>query len=95
MVLHSLKNDLKIKCQILFWDSKIKKQIIYIEHTLAQTTHYHFSRDEWRYTVEILEESKVEIQEEKLQMLHLYVCYLCLVFKGLDGSVPLPYLCWT
>lgn len=54
---------------------KIKKQIIYVKHTLTQNTLL-FCRDEWKYTLEIMEENKVEIQEEKLQMLCLYVCYL-------------------
>lgn len=69
---------------------KIKKQITYIEHILAQNTHYYFSRVEWRYTVEILEESKVEIQKEKLQMLYFYVCYLWASFQGLRWFCPSP-----
>lgn len=38
-----------------------------LRHAMAQNTHYHPKREEWGHSEEILDESKSETQQEKLQ----------------------------
>lgn len=62
--------------------SRLKKQVIYFQNTMAQNTYYHSEREEREYSEEILNQSKTENQQGELQILHL-MCEVQEIFRSL------------